>query len=62
MNCKGRAMKRRKVQAVFAEEPLLRLNREQTRRVLELIERPPRPNVALRAAKAAHWTLVRSPH
>jgi uncharacterized protein (DUF1778 family) len=38
----------------------LRLNREQTQRVFALLDRPPKPNAALRAAKDLHRKLVRA--
>ena len=50
----------RQAQEILERETQLRLNREQTRKIFELLERPPRPNAALRAAKAAHRKLVRA--
>lgn len=47
-------------QDVLERESLIRLNREQTKRVIELLEHPPKPNAALRAAKALHRALVRA--
>jgi uncharacterized protein (DUF1778 family) len=39
---------------------LIRLNAEQTRQVFDLVENPPKPNRALRSAKAAHKRLIRA--
>jgi uncharacterized protein (DUF1778 family) len=36
------------------------LNSEQTRRVFDLMDKPPKPNRALLAAKALHRRLVRA--
>ena len=38
----------------------IRLNSEQTRRVFDLLDRPPKPNRALLAAKAVHRRLIRA--
>lgn len=38
----------------------IRLNSEQTRRVFDLMDKPPKPNRALLAAKALHHRLVRA--
>lgn len=38
----------------------IRLNSEQTRRVFDLMDKPPKPNRALLAAKALHRRLVRA--
>ena len=43
---------------VLERETILRLNREQTQRVFALLDRPPRPNAKLRAAKELHRKLV----
>lgn len=48
----------REAQEVLERESVLRLNREQTKRVIEILEHPPNPNSALRAAKALHRALV----
>jgi uncharacterized protein (DUF1778 family) len=50
----------REAQDVLERESLLRLNREQTKRIVALLERPPKPNAALRAARAAHRLLIRA--
>jgi len=47
-------------QDVLERESLLRLNREQTNRVVELLEHPLKPNAGLRAAKARHRALIRA--
>ena len=47
-------------QDILERETILRLNREQTRRVFALLDRPPRPNAALRAAKELHRKLIRA--
>jgi len=39
---------------VLERETILRLNREQAQRVFALLDRPPRPNAKLRAAKGLH--------
>jgi uncharacterized protein (DUF1778 family) len=43
---------------VLERETILRLNREQTQRVFALLDRPPRPNARLRAARKLHRKLV----
>ena len=50
----------RQAQEIIERETILRLNREQTRRVFELLDRPPKPNAALLAAKTLHRKLVRA--
>ena len=50
----------REAQEVLERETILRLNREQTRRVFALLDRPPKPNAKLRAAKELHRKLVRA--
>ncbi len=50
----------RQAQEILERETIIRLNREQTRRVFELLEKPPKPNAPLLAAKAAHRKLVRA--
>jgi uncharacterized protein (DUF1778 family) len=50
----------RQAQDVLERESLLRLSREQTRRIVALLEKPPKPNAALRAARAAHRLLIRA--
>jgi uncharacterized protein (DUF1778 family) len=47
-------------QDVLDRESLLRLNRAQASRVIELLDHPPKPNAALRAAKALHRARVRA--
>lgn len=39
-------------------ETIIRLDREQTRRVFELLDKPPKPNAALLSAKAVHRRIV----
>ena len=46
-------------QDILERETILRLNREQTRRVFALLDRPKKPNAALRAAKELHRKLIR---
>ncbi len=43
-----------------AVPPILRLNREQTKRVFELLDKPPKPTAALLSAKDTHRKLVRA--
>lgn len=50
----------RQAQEILERETIIRLNREQTRRVFELLEKPPKPNATLLAAKAVHRKLVRA--
>lgn len=50
----------RRAQDILQRETILRLNREQTKRVFALLDRPPRPNAALLAAKALHRRRVRT--
>ena len=50
----------REAQGVLERETILRLNREQAQRVFALLDRPPKPNAALRAAKDLHRKLVRA--
>jgi len=50
----------RHAREILERETIVRLNREQTRRVFELLDEPPKPNAALRAAKKAHQKLVRA--
>ena len=50
----------RKALEIIERETIIRLNSEQTRRVFELLEKPPKPNAALLAAKAVHRKLVRA--
>ena len=49
-----------RAQEILERETVLRLNREQTKRVFALVDRAPRPNAALRAAKEVHRKLVRA--
>ena len=46
-------------QDILERESILRLNREQTKRVFALLDRPKKPNATLRAAKDLHRKLVR---
>ena len=50
----------REAQDVLERETILRLNREQTQRVFALLDRPPKPNAKLRAAKELHRKRVRA--
>ena len=47
-------------QEILERETIIRLNREQTARVFELLDDPPKPNAALRSARALHRKLVRA--
>lgn len=49
----------REAQEILERETTIRLNREQSRRLFELLDDPPRPNAALVAARAAHRKLLR---
>ena len=44
---------------LLEQASFIRLNSEQTRRVFNLMDKPPKPNRALLAAKALHRRLVR---
>lgn len=50
----------RQAQEILERETIIRLNREQTKRVFELLDKPPKPNAALLSAKATHRKLVRA--
>lgn len=50
----------RQAQQILERETIIRLNREQAKRVFELLDHPPKPNAALRAAKATHRRLIRA--
>ena len=50
----------RQAQEILERETIIRLNREQTRRVFELLDKPPEPKAALLSAKAIHRKLVRA--
>ncbi|MCK6553549.1 DUF1778 domain-containing protein [Candidatus Binatia bacterium] len=50
----------RQAQEILERETIIRLNREQTKRIFELLDTPPRPNAALVAAKALHRKSVRA--
>jgi uncharacterized protein (DUF1778 family) len=50
----------RHAQEILERETIIRLNRQQTQRVFELLDKPPKPNPALLAAKAIHRKLVRA--
>ena len=45
---------------VREREMIIRLNREQTRCLFELLDKSPKPNAALLSAKAIHRKLVRA--
>jgi uncharacterized protein (DUF1778 family) len=49
----------RQAQDVLERESLIQLNREQTKRFIALLDHPPKPNAALRAAKALYRASVR---
>ena len=50
----------RQAQEILERETIIRLNREQTKRVFELLDNPAKPNAALLSAKAIHRKLVRA--
>ena len=50
----------RQAQEILERDSIIRLNREQTKRVFELLDSPPKPNSALLSAKAAHRKFVRA--
>jgi len=50
----------RQAKEIIEHETIIRLNREQTKRVFELIDKPPKPNAALVATKATHRKIVRA--
>ena len=50
----------RQAKEIIEHESIIRLNREQTKRVFELLDKPPKPNAALVAAKATHFEVVRA--
>jgi len=50
----------RQAQEILERESIVRLNREQTKRVFDLLDKPPKPNSALLSAKATHRKLVRA--
>ena len=50
----------RQAQEILERETIIRLNREQTKRVFELLDKPPKPTAALLSAKAIHRKLVRA--
>ncbi len=50
----------RQAQEILERETIIRLNREQTKRVFDLIEKAPKPNAALLAAKAVHRKFIRA--
>ena len=50
----------RQAQEILERETIIRLNREQTKRVFDLLDKPPKPNAALLSAKAVHRKLVRA--
>ncbi len=45
---------------VLEQASSIRLNAHQTRRVFDLLDRPPKPNRALLAAKAVHERIIRA--
>lgn len=50
----------RQAQEILERETIIRLNREQTNRVFDLLDKPPKPNAALLSAKAVHRKFVRA--
>ena len=50
----------RQAQEILERETIIRLNREQTKRVFDLLDKPPKPNAALLSARAIHRKLVRA--
>ncbi|KAB2646458.1 MAG: DUF1778 domain-containing protein [Verrucomicrobia bacterium] len=50
----------RQAQEILERETIIRLNREQTKRVFELLDKPPKPNAVLLSAKNVHRKLVRA--
>ena len=50
----------RQAQEILERETIIRLSREQTKRVFELLDTPPKPNAPLLAAKTVHRKLVRA--
>jgi uncharacterized protein (DUF1778 family) len=50
----------RQAQEILERETIIRLNRHQTKRVFDLLDAPPKPNGALRLARAAHRKLMRA--
>jgi uncharacterized protein (DUF1778 family) len=48
----------RQAQEILERENIIRLSRVATERVFELLERPPKPNRALLAAKAIHRKIL----
>lgn len=49
----------KQAQEILEQENLLRLNREETKRIFELLDHPPKPNAALLRAKAIHQKMTR---
>ena len=45
---------------LLEQASFIRLNSAQTRRVFDLIDKPPKPNRALLAAKSVHHRLIRA--
>lgn len=50
----------RQAQEILERETIIRLNREQTKRVFELLDRPPKANALLLSARTIHRKLVRA--
>ena len=50
----------RQARDILERETIIRLNREQTKRVFELLDKPPKPNAPLLSAKTIHRKLVRA--
>ena len=50
----------RQAQEILERETIIRLNREQTMRVFELLDKPPKATAALLSAKTVHRKLVRA--
>jgi uncharacterized protein (DUF1778 family) len=50
----------RHAREILERENIVRLNREQTQHVFELLDHPPKPNAALLRAQALHRRIVRA--
>jgi uncharacterized protein (DUF1778 family) len=50
----------RQAQDILERENIVRLNREQTKHIFELLDNPPKPNAALLRAKAVHRRMMRA--
>lgn len=52
----------REANEILERETIVRVSREQSLWLFALLEKPPRPNAALLAAKSAHRRLLRAHH